>query len=175
MFDSGCLFPNLSHITSPHPTFHKYLVLLHGGGCFDIEIAAASRPKNRDKTKLKGGERAQVDKVTRVTVWMPRRNPLANGLGVCPSRCYWPIVPMLPSSAVPVACGARCVSLQADAELASSDRIQYRGPALCALYEYRYLLYSTSLTVWATKGSSMSPKPDGIRRPGSFSLEIGPL
>jgi hypothetical protein len=61
-----------------------------------------------------GKRRAQVDKVTRVTVWMPRRKPLANGFRCVPPSCYWPID----------GCCVECClfSFQADTE-SLSDRI----------------------------------------------------
>lgn len=38
--------------------------------------------------------RAQVDRVTRGTVWMPRREPLANGFRLRAAELgYWPIDP----------------------------------------------------------------------------------
>lgn len=38
--------------------------------------------------------RAQVDRVTRGTMWMPRREPLANGFGLRTAELgYWPIDP----------------------------------------------------------------------------------
>ncbi|KAL6819785.1 hypothetical protein V8C40DRAFT_251649 [Trichoderma camerunense] len=102
---------------------------------------------------------------------MPRRNPLANGLGVCRRAATGQLFQCCPSSACACCCTSmRVASLSAGRYRASSsDRIQGgQLLALCALYRTGILQYEP--TVWATKGSSMSPRSDGIRRPGSFSL-----
>ncbi|KAL7956364.1 hypothetical protein V8C34DRAFT_288842 [Trichoderma compactum] len=58
--------------------------------------------------------------------------------------------------------------------VASPDRIQYRGPALCALYSIAQVsTLEHEPHGMGNKALSMSPKPDVIRRLGSFRWRLG--